>query len=322
MILREATSLLEHSGHETSNVGLTPTLNNDACNFVFLKKDRIYHHKLSRFHFTTYDVRRGTDIINPGTSHCNIMLLADNVDCKDGFSSSHHFLYARVLGVYHANVIYTGPGMRDYETRRLDFLWVRWYEIVDPKSSGWSTSTLDSVCFPPLHGDDAFGFVDPKDVLRGCHIMPNFAKGKRQADGIGISRCAKDSQDYNRYYIGRRVLLSLADPDVNCIPRFSERDILMRYHWGLGVGHIHAHEHAAASVCIPEVDIQLPKCEAENRPDNVSTQTQENNDNYDSDDPELGLEDRDLEGWEDVEADDSEGEGEDENVEEEDFAGM
>ena len=131
------------------------------------------------------------------------MLLVDNTDATDGSSNLHHFLYARVLGVYHANVIYTGPGMRDYKARRLDFLWVRWYEVVDPASSGWSSSQLDCVRFLPMSRDDAFGFVDPTDVLRGCHIMPNFAKGKRHADSVGVSRCAKDGKDYNRYYVGR-----------------------------------------------------------------------------------------------------------------------
>jgi hypothetical protein len=203
VLQREAASLPEHSGLGTTyNAGRTAALDGDARNFVFLKKDRIYHHNLSRFHFTTYDVRRGTDTINPGTSCCNIMLLANDT-ATDHSANPHHFLYARVLGVYHANVIYTGPGMRDYETRRLDFLWVRWYEVMDPVSSGWHSSNLDSVRFLPMNGDDAFGFVDPQDVLRGCHIMPNFAKGKRHADGVGISRCAKDAKDYNRYYVGR-----------------------------------------------------------------------------------------------------------------------
>lgn len=156
---------------------------------------------MSRFHFTTYDVRRGTDIVNPGTSRCNIMLLAENSDASA--DDRHHFLYARVLGVYHANVIYTGPGMRDYEARRVDFLWVRWYEVVDPMSSGWKTLRLDRVRFPRMEEEDAFGFVDPRDVLRGCHIMPKFATGKRHPDGRGISRCAKDSQDYKYYYVGR-----------------------------------------------------------------------------------------------------------------------
>lgn len=167
---------------------------------VFFKSDRIYHHKLSRFHFTTYDVRRGTDIINPGTSRHNIMLLADNSSAPAG---RHKFLYARVLGVYHANVVYTGPGMRDFEARRMDFLWVRWYEVVEPMASGWEKRRLDRIRFPRMDEEDAFGFVDPKDVLRGCHIMPRFSAGKRYPDGRGMSRCAKDSQDYKCYYVGR-----------------------------------------------------------------------------------------------------------------------
>jgi len=111
----------------------------------------------------------------------------------------------RVLGVYRANVVYTGPGMHDYGARRLEFLWVRWYQVVDPDISGWSSSRLDSVRFPPMNEEDAFGFVDPKDALRTCHIIPNFAKGKRYADGAGVSRCAKDAGDYCQYYIGRYV---------------------------------------------------------------------------------------------------------------------
>jgi len=51
--------------------------------------------------------------------------------------------------------------------------------------------------------DDSFGFVDPRDVLQGCHIIPAFAKGRQQADGVGVSRCAKDGKDYSLYYVGR-----------------------------------------------------------------------------------------------------------------------
>lgn len=172
----------------------------NETDFVYFKSDSIYHHKLLRFNFTTYAVRRRTDIVNPGMSRHNVMLLAD---CPDG--NSHPFLYARVLGAYHANVIYSGPGMRDYKARHFDFLWVRWYEVIDPGSSesGWSSSTLDSVRFPPLHNNESFGFVDPIDVLRGCHIIPAFSTGKRPETRVDVSRCAKDSKDYKRYYIGR-----------------------------------------------------------------------------------------------------------------------
>lgn len=133
------------------------------------------------------------------------MLLAGHTDGSPVSPSPHPFLYARVLGAYHTNVIYTGPGMRDYEARSFDFLWVRWFELVDPASSGWRNSMLDSVYFPPMHKSDSFGFVDPKDVLRGCHIIPAFANGKQHENGVGISRCAKDGQDYKLYYVGRYV---------------------------------------------------------------------------------------------------------------------
>jgi hypothetical protein len=88
-----------------------------AADFLFFKNDCMYHHKLLRFHFTTYDVRRGTDIVNAGTSRHNVMLLVedecDNANGSTGSSNSHPFLYARVLGAYHANVLYTGPGMQN-----------------------------------------------------------------------------------------------------------------------------------------------------------------------------------------------------------------
>jgi hypothetical protein len=50
------------------------------------------------------------------------MLLAD--DAEGSPISSNHFLYAWVLGGYHANVIYTGPGMCDFEAHHFNFLWV------------------------------------------------------------------------------------------------------------------------------------------------------------------------------------------------------
>ena len=53
-----------------------------------------------------------------------------------------------------------------------------------------------------MHGNDSFGFVDSKDVLCRCHMLPVFAKGRQQASGISISHCAKDGKDYNQYYVG------------------------------------------------------------------------------------------------------------------------
>jgi hypothetical protein len=54
-----------------------------------------------------------------------------------------------------------------------------------------------------MNKDSSFGFVDLKDVLCGCHILPAFAKGKQHDYGIGISCCAKDGKDYIQYFVNR-----------------------------------------------------------------------------------------------------------------------
>jgi hypothetical protein len=170
----------------------------------------MYNHRLFRINYTTYDIRREQDVVNPGTSHCNIMLLAEQA------SGVHPFLYARVLGIYHANVIYVGPGMVDYNPMRFEFLWIRWYQLREPACgplrNGQESYALDQLSFLPVTNPEAFGFVDPADVLRSCHILPRFAGGRRypnsqnqDSDDIGLSRCARDRQDWNSYYVGRYV---------------------------------------------------------------------------------------------------------------------
>ena len=116
------------------------------------------------------------------------------------------FLYARVLAICHANVVYVGPSAVDYQPRRMNFLWVRWYDQVDLGRTGWDARKLDRVRFPSLSGsagDGPFGFIDPVLVLRACHIIPRFCKGKRYEDGKGMSFCGRDSSDWNEYYINR-----------------------------------------------------------------------------------------------------------------------
>ena len=153
------------------------------------------------FNYTPYDVRRGRDIINCGTPQRNVMMLSSTTSDVESTSKSR-YMYAQVLGAYHANVMYVGPGMLDYKPRRLDFLWVRWYEVKCAGTDSWRNSQIPMVAFPPLASESAFGFIDPADVLRACHIIPAFARGQVHDDGIGLSRCAGDKNDYNAYYVG------------------------------------------------------------------------------------------------------------------------
>jgi hypothetical protein len=168
---------------------------------ILLKHDRMYEHSLLRNNYTTYDVRRSQDVINTSTTNCNIMVLANPDDGADG-SFKHTYKYARVLGIYHVDIVYVGPEMLDYQPIHMEFLWVRWYGDVEEGFS-WNALKLDCVQFPPLISEHAFGFIDPSDVLRSCHIIPRFAQGRLHIDGKGISLCARDSSDWKVYYIDR-----------------------------------------------------------------------------------------------------------------------
>ncbi|KAF9230895.1 hypothetical protein BU15DRAFT_56758 [Melanogaster broomeanus] len=264
-----------------------PPYDLSTLNQVLFKNDRIYRHNLIRINYTTYDVRRAQDVVNPTTEHRDIMLLSDR--------DSHRFCYARVLGIYHANVIYSGPGSQDYQPRRLEFLWVRWFELVAPTSQ----MALDCIRFVPMVDEDAFGFVDPNDVLRSCHLIPRFAEGKLHSDGVAVSRTAQDADDWKYYYVNR----------------FVDRDMLLRFHWGIGVGHTYSH--------VPDNPIDPRELqESQSRPylnispdltlNTVATSSADDGDGISK----LALTDHELEvaGWDENESDQIEGSASDESM--------
>lgn len=129
------------------------------------------------------------------------MLLKDEeAQTQSGPHACHPFLYARVIGVYHANVVYTGPGNTDYNPVRYGFLWVRWYKDANEHHS---PLRLHQLMFPPMAQEGSFGFVDPADVLRCCHIIPAFSRGNYEDLGGGVSKYARDSEDWRAYYVGQ-----------------------------------------------------------------------------------------------------------------------
>jgi hypothetical protein len=74
--------------------------------------------------------------------------------------------------------------------------------------------------------------------------------------------------------------------------RFADRDMLMRYHWGVGIGHTHAHSNAPAThkhqVNLRTIDKAVEQIPTENE-----TRYLGGNGMSDSDESELGMEDRD-----------------------------
>ena len=126
------------------------------------------------------------------------MLLAKRL--VDG--SSHRFCYARILGIYHANVQYIGPGLRDYNPRRLDFAHVRWYELVTPDAE-LDGVALDMLQLVSMDDPDAFDFINPAEILRGCHLIPAFAKSRTSPDSDGSFPSANGSKDWKYYYVNK-----------------------------------------------------------------------------------------------------------------------
>jgi hypothetical protein len=162
----------------------------------------MYSHAIFHINYTSYDVRRDVDIINPKTSRRDLMCLRE-LEEEEKADVAHRFVYSRVLGIYHVNVIYRGRGAFDLRKRRFDFLWIRRYQALHSTSLPDSLDRLELI---PLSKQDAVGFLDPADVLRASHIIPRFSLGQRYSRAPAsriASKLAKDQDDWNEYYANR-----------------------------------------------------------------------------------------------------------------------
>ncbi|KAG9079443.1 hypothetical protein FS749_008528 [Ceratobasidium sp. UAMH 11750] len=175
--------------------------------------DRMYAHTTLRINYTSYDVRRQHDVINTHSA-CRFILLPNDTTKN---SSDHPFLYAKVLGIYHAKVRFC-----DRPPKRMDFVWVRWLEYDEEEPGGWEAGRLDRVRYGQYRNDaellEAFDFIDPRHIVRACHLIPDFDAGYVR-DSVSLTCDTKEG-----------------DWEYHTVNRFVDRDMLMRYLGG-GVGH-------------------------------------------------------------------------------------
>ena len=115
----------------------------------------------------------------------------------------HPFLYAHMLGIYYANVIHKSAtmGPQNYTPNLMEFLFVCWFTYWGSTNTMWADLKLYALSFMPVGSQNALGFVDPTDILRGCHILPWFHGGNVHADWLGISRIANDKNDWCQYWV-------------------------------------------------------------------------------------------------------------------------
>lgn len=137
--------------------------------------------------------------MNP-RSHADVMVLAHEDEAK-----GHPFCYARILGVFHVNVVDIGHHSQSQAPARMDLLWVRWFTRDLTYKAGRKKRRLHRVQFLPDTDPDAFGFLDPHAVIRGAHIIPGFAHGKTSSllRGPSIARPVRQLNDHKYYYINQ-----------------------------------------------------------------------------------------------------------------------
>lgn len=175
---------------------------------IIIRDNKIFSHSVLRVNYTTYDVRRAQDSINPRTSRRDVMLLAHDDQTQD---DSHPYWYARVLGIFHTWVIHSGPQSKHLHARKMEFLWIRWLGPEPCRRSGWNALRLDRIGFVGAeHASPSFGFLDPASVMRACHLLPAFAYG-RTSIFLGPSLIRdrfddEDDDDWESFYVNRLAL--------------------------------------------------------------------------------------------------------------------
>ncbi|KAJ7842319.1 hypothetical protein B0H13DRAFT_2098820 [Mycena leptocephala] len=118
----------------------------------------------------------------------------------------------------------------------MDFLWVRWLGVEPGYRAGIKKARLPTVGFVPESDPYAFGFLDPQYVIRGSHLMPDFASGRTNdllaTRNVTASRAPDDTEDWLNYHVDMYFLRTYFRFD-----SFVDRDMWMHY-FGGGVGHV------------------------------------------------------------------------------------
>lgn len=172
----------------------------DQAGHIQFVNNRLYQHWVLKINYTTYDLQSKSDTVNPNTHH-DIMILRN---CAS--NNVHPYEYARVIGIFHADVSYLGSPL---EIKPVHFLWIRRFESLPGVGGPFTTHRLLKLRFLDSRHPKAFDFIDPEQVTRGIHIIPSFADGKSEG-----------GEEWRMY----------------CTGLFAERDLFMRFRGG-GIGH-------------------------------------------------------------------------------------
>ena len=142
-------------------------------NSIHFIGSKIYSIQTCCFYYTSYDLQQECDMVNP-CMHPDIMLQSPTTE-----EGAEFHWYAQVLGVYHVNVWAENSAIHGgRNVRCMDFLWVHWFGEEPGYHSGFCQAHLPKISFVECTDDFAFSFVDPANVVNGCHLIQAFSAGQ------------------------------------------------------------------------------------------------------------------------------------------------
>ena len=138
---------------------------------VHIVDNQVYSSQLLRVNYTTYNIRRDQDSVNPHT-HSDVMVSSHEDDPQ-----AHPYWYAQVLGVFHLRVLHLNPSAMNRLVQHMEVLWVWWFGLVPGHWFGSKVAQLPKIGFVPDTDLLAFGFLDPSLVVHATHLIPAFNDG-------------------------------------------------------------------------------------------------------------------------------------------------
>ena len=116
---------------------------------------------------TTYDLCRNQDSLNPCTWNADFMILAPKNN-----DNTYPYWYGRILRIFHANVHHIGPHSCSSQSQKMEFLFICWFGRDTSPIPGWKRKRLNHLGFVPGNDEQAFGFINPSQVIHAVHLIP------------------------------------------------------------------------------------------------------------------------------------------------------
>ncbi|KAF4568042.1 hypothetical protein EYR36_010050 [Pleurotus pulmonarius] len=192
---------------------------------VIIINDNVFEHQTLAINYTTYDMRRAQDLLNPRT---NADFMVSSYDDSNTDTDMAQFWYGRIIAIFDAHILFDGT------TTKMDFIWVQWFGQDPDWTSSWSEKQIPRIGFVTKDEEDphyghCFGFLDPNNIIRAVHIIPAFVFGPTNSDKVFLPpSLVRDPLDKDKDWINYYV-------DI-----FADRDMSMRYRGG-AIGHTATH---------------------------------------------------------------------------------